>query len=698
MSALSIQVPFPVFNDRDGQPLDNGYVWIGVPNLPPQTNPVNVYFDDALTILAPQPLRTINGYISRAGSPAQVYIDGVNFSILVQDSKGSMVYNFPEGTGISPNASGVAFTGFKGQVGFVSDLADDDGSDWIGFEPSGSGAVARSAQDKLRETISMSDFGALGDGTNQTTAIKNAFAAAANKTLLFDCANGNNYFCADEIEILDGCDVNLNGATLQFFQVGQKQLFLMNSVSNVILRNGTIHNTGGTGGLSLDGWRQSIRAFNINNCTFKDLTFAHGLGNLPAIAVYGNSYNILVENISTEQPSGFGTVGTVFICHWWWNTPTYDKLLNDWTVVNALYGVSNPEYVTTNHPHNIAVKNINSDQQGERVIWVSSSFNVSIENVWANTKGGIIVYPGDYGQDFARPEFVGKVSKNITVTNANLYGGLTIGMQVTANGASPDLGACTPVPAQVSVNDSTFFGSAALISGFGLLVSGAVNTVVTNTRFSAWQFGVAIGNETYNLTVRDCAIDASKNRGVSIAPNAGFPARKITIDNCIIAGNNTDDDFLDISSGIYITNVIDLRVINNTFGGIATENQVRSTYSTTTNGPVLTFKLANNHTYNVRSTGSVAHSTQTADGIVTLIENNTSNTTSIYSGDYFYQITAYGKKRFVFDAASGVPTSGTWTIGDSFQYRNPTAGGFIGGVCTATGTPGTWKTYGVISA
>jgi hypothetical protein len=179
MSALSIQVPFPVFNDRDGQPLDNGYVWIGVPNLPPQTNPVNVYFDEALTILAPQPLRTINGYISRAGSPAQVYIDGANFSILVQDSKGSMVYNFPEGTGISPNASGVAFTGFKGQVGFVSDLADDDGSDWIGFDPAGSGAVARSAQDKLRETVSVKDFGAVGDGVTDDTAAFNAALNAA---------------------------------------------------------------------------------------------------------------------------------------------------------------------------------------------------------------------------------------------------------------------------------------------------------------------------------------------------------------------------------------------------------------------------------------------------------------------------------------------------------------------------------------
>jgi hypothetical protein len=164
MSALSIQVPFPVFQDRDGQPLDNGYVWIGTANLYPITNPVVAYFDAALTIVATQPLRTINGYISNAGTPAQVYVDAVNFSILVQDSKGSVVYNFPDGTGISPNASGVAFTGFKGQVGFVSDLADDDGSDWIGFQPAGSGAVACSAQDKMREIVSVKDFGAVGDG------------------------------------------------------------------------------------------------------------------------------------------------------------------------------------------------------------------------------------------------------------------------------------------------------------------------------------------------------------------------------------------------------------------------------------------------------------------------------------------------------------------------------------------------------
>jgi hypothetical protein len=44
---------------------------------PDQTAPVTVYWDAAGTIPAAQPLRTVNGYIMRGGTPANVFFDGV---------------------------------------------------------------------------------------------------------------------------------------------------------------------------------------------------------------------------------------------------------------------------------------------------------------------------------------------------------------------------------------------------------------------------------------------------------------------------------------------------------------------------------------------------------------------------------------------------------------------------------------------
>lgn len=47
---------------------------------------------------------------------------------------------------------------------------------------------------------------------------------------------------------------------------------------------------------------------------------------------------------------------------------------------------------------------------------------------------------------------------------------------------------------------------------------------------------------------------------------------------------------------------------------------------------------------------------------------------------------------------SAIPTDGTWQQGDIIFTETPVAGGFIGWTCTAAGTPGTWKTFGAISA
>jgi Pectate lyase superfamily protein len=48
-------------------------------------------------------------------------------------------------------------------------------------------------------------------------------------------------------------------------------------------------------------------------------------------------------------------------------------------------------------------------------------------------------------------------------------------------------------------------------------------------------------------------------------------------------------------------------------------------------------------------------------------------------------------------SSSVLPTTGTYNKGDLIYSTNPTPGGYVGWICTASGTPGTWNTFGAIN-
>jgi hypothetical protein len=119
----------------------------------------------------------------RVPAGGEVWITtGTQYKFVLKDANEVLIATWDNVPGTTIiNAADVVFTGFKGQVGVVEDLADDDGSDWIGFQQSGTGAVARSAQDKMRDVTSVLDFGADPTGVaSSVTAFQNAINSTPN--------------------------------------------------------------------------------------------------------------------------------------------------------------------------------------------------------------------------------------------------------------------------------------------------------------------------------------------------------------------------------------------------------------------------------------------------------------------------------------------------------------------------------------
>ena len=171
-----IVTPFAQFFDTNGAPLNNGAIFIGTAYLDAQSNPIPIYWDDALTIPALQPIRTLNGYAVWNGAPARIFCNADNFSMTVQTSTGRTVWAVQDATSVN-----------------IPDISGPNGSAEVGFVGAGA-ANARTVQDRLRDTINLRDY-ATGDGvTNDTAAIDLAIAAAtASRSAIYAPSTANGY-------------------------------------------------------------------------------------------------------------------------------------------------------------------------------------------------------------------------------------------------------------------------------------------------------------------------------------------------------------------------------------------------------------------------------------------------------------------------------------------------------------------------
>ena len=97
----TITTPLPQFFDRNGVPLTGGSVYIGQPYQDPESAPAEVFWDEDFTQPAAQPIKTLNGFPVRAGTPATLHTRG-DHSMLTRDSRGRQVFYARKAIGIEP--------------------------------------------------------------------------------------------------------------------------------------------------------------------------------------------------------------------------------------------------------------------------------------------------------------------------------------------------------------------------------------------------------------------------------------------------------------------------------------------------------------------------------------------------------------------------------------------------------------------
>ena len=162
------------------------------------------------------------------------------------------------------------------------------GAGMIGFKPD-PGSAARTVQDKLRDQVSVKDFGAVGDGvTNDTTAFSNALAycKANGRTLIIPDGNylitaGLLNFAAQGLNIIGACRPTLTftGAGVAFNMdtgLGDGAFFEEMRVENLLIVGGPSTTTGF---YSRGIVRSTFRNIEVRECTEDAFDIRHGVSN-----------------------------------------------------------------------------------------------------------------------------------------------------------------------------------------------------------------------------------------------------------------------------------------------------------------------------------------------------------------------------------------------------------------------------------
>lgn len=539
--------------------------------------------------------------------------------------------------------------------------------------------------------INVLDYGAVPDDTTDSTvAIQAAINAGASQGLpvIID----ERYVVTSALVLPSNTTIVGSGRIRQ--TTADTDLLTATNVSNITIKDVTLRGLG----TDYDGEKfsnftgrngfLSTNSTTVSNFVFDGVTFENFGGNYIRFDGAATSSQILVSNCRFFGTNLYGTAMPV--------VPPGDVAGNSQFAITLARSsravISNNMFYQTGSGVQVGEPSSNISIVGNSMIDMLEQHGCYIQ-----TPQGIVVS----GNTIDGTEFTGIKSQfgATTVVGANSSMSFTgnVVMNATGNGINVlNTGADPTVLAKnVTITGNAIYDAAS----DAIDVNHVENAIIANNTIRAGRSGIVFANGV-NVNISDNVISNVDEIGIWVNQiNNGVCKRvKITsntiVDPCRDATSTTNFGIRFGAASSVTETCEEILLDGNYIEDTGGSPLMRYAVYVQNSQPQAALRLKNNIGRNAIDQGIRFQAATPA-----LLENDNNVWQGALGPTLAMPVTpvTQGRVRGVY-SGNAAPTTGTYVIGDIVYDESPTAGGTLGWVCTAGGAPGTWKTFGAISA